>query len=257
MKTGYLYIATGEKYINEALRSLRSLKQVVPHAHATLITNEEVTVTAFDAVQVVAFESSASEDWKQGILYKVLGLQASPYQKTFFVDTDTYFTSSCHHLFDLVEYYDLLICQDQARNPKVVVNDATVEGYEAFNTGVMVYQNNATIKALFKKWLEVYKEKFKIYPHDQPPLMEALLYVNAKIYALPLEYNFRFGFYGYLRDEVKIIHGRPQSFKTYAQAINRAPIARVWLADTQKIYFPQMNLATRFFKKIKKVFGLG
>ena len=250
MKSGYLYIATGEKYIEEALISLRSLKQINKDAHATLITDKMMEVPEFDRIQILKFEKSEFKNWKEGILFKVLGLQDSPYQKTFFVDTDTYFTSNCDQLFDLLDYFDLLICHDQARNPKVVLGNKEIEGYEAYNTGVMVYQKNDAINKLFSKWLTVYKEKNHLYPHDQPPLMEALLSVHVKIYTLPLEYNFRFGFFGYLKENVKIIHGRPKDFKEVETKINSIARVRVWLPDIQKNYLPKINILNRVLKKI-------
>lgn len=250
MKEGYLYIATGKKYLKEALISVLSLKKICPTAHATLITDTLVNMPEFDAVQVLNFKNESNNNWKQGILFKVMALQNSPYEKTFFVDTDTYFTNNCHGLFDLLDHYDLLICHDQARNPKIVVAEKEVDGYEAYNTGVMVYINNDRINELFKKWLFVYKEKYKLYPHDQPPLMEALLYRDVKLYVLPIIYNFRFGFYGYLKGEVKIIHGRSNDFVSYNKKINSITRARVWLPDTQKLYTPKMSILSRIVKKV-------
>ena len=56
IKEGYLYIAFGQKYINEATVSATSLRKVDKVAHITLITNEKIKNKLFDNVIIKEME---------------------------------------------------------------------------------------------------------------------------------------------------------------------------------------------------------
>lgn len=238
-KQGYLYAATGKQFTDEAAASIRSLRRFNPRVHATLITDKPCTYADFDDILLVDFDNT-DINWKKGLLYKALALQNSPYEKTFFVDTDTYFTEECAELFDLLEYNDILMAHSPADVSKVIADGKEIEGYHPYNTGVMVYKKTPEVVQLFKDWLKAYQENFDIYPSDQTPFMEALLKHQVRLYVLLPFYNFREHFMVSLPPgRVKIIHGRPRDVADLEKRINENLGHRTWLPRREKVIFRQ------------------
>ncbi|MEM9982468.1 MAG: putative nucleotide-diphospho-sugar transferase, partial [Bacteroidota bacterium] len=211
----------------------------------------------FDLIKTLSIDVPVNPDlkksnWRKGILFKVEGLKLSPYQKTFFVDTDTFFCHDCQELFKLLDYYDLLIGHDPVDQKLIYNGDTLLEGYTPYNTGIIVFSNNTACTNLLEKWLDVYKEKFEEYPHDQAPFMEALLYSQIKIYALQSIYNFRFRFIvNALPQEVKILHGRHAPFEEIANVLNSKLKQRVWIPHRFKcIVRQESSWLMEFYKKL-------
>lgn len=233
-KKGYLYIATGDKYINEAVNSVTSLKKSNPDAHATLITDKKVQISKFDRI-IIRKNNHNSTGWKEGILYKVKGLLSSPYEKTFFIDTDTYFVDDCSELFNVLDYFDLLISHAPADSNKIMIEGKYLEGYYPYNTGVIVFNKNSIVEKLFSDWIITYKNKFNVYPHDQAPFMEALLNNKVKIYVLQSIYNFRTpSIVTFLPLKVKIIHGRMNDYESLSKKINSSISQRAWVPEKRR-----------------------
>lgn len=244
MKQGYLYCETGDKFIREAIISAISLKRCNSNAHITLITNEEIENKTFDSI-IIKKNRSVNSKWKLGVQYKVESLLLSPYEKTFFIDTDTYFIEDSSELFELLEYYDLQIAHAPDDKNKVVLDDKKLDGYYPYNTGVIVFNNNSKIKNFFQDWLTIYKAKFDIYPHDQTPFMEALLLNDIKLHVFHQIYNFRLPFYISIPGlSVKILHGRTDDFEIIAKKINKHYYNRVWVSKKTVI----LNKPKKTFK---------
>lgn len=267
MEKGYLYIATGEKYIKEAIQSVQSLKKQNDKVHATLITDKHIKAHEFD--DIIIQNNVAREGWKEGLLFKVSGLLLTPYEKTFFVDTDTYFSDDCLELFELLDYYDLLIAHAPSDTSQIVIDNQEVfPGYYPYNTGVIVFNNNDAVKKLIKNWLTIYQEKFRIYRYDQTPFMESLLYSKVRVYVLQPVYNFRTPFLVPIPRslKVKIFHGRVSDFESFQRKINYALVHRVWIPAARIIIYSNIrsvvkyliikktpNSLIRVYKKIKNL----
>ena len=233
---GYLYAATGQKYVSEAAASARRLREIYPEAHITLITNEAAAQPVFDEIKLLPFAHESEYPWKSGVLYKALALQHSPYSKTFFADTDLYFVEDCRELFVLLEYYDLLVAHSPVDESEVILETGSLAGYHPYNTGLFVFNNSEKMVKLFRDWYDAYLEKFDQYYHDQTPFMEALLFNDIKLYVLQSVYNFREPYIVTVpKLKVKIIHGRPENPKQFAQKLNEKIVHRVWLPIQQKI----------------------
>ena len=207
MTEGYLYVAYGEKFIKEAIASASSLKKYHRDAHITLVTTELIEENIFDNIIILEHRTKGSKG--QGYMYKVQGLLKTPYEKTFFVDTDTYFLDSCQELFFLLDYYDILMVKAPGDITITNFKEKQLIGYYPFNTGVIVFKKNNVIINLFKEWEEVYNNSIGVHSHDQASLMEALLKVPARIFTLQPIYNLRTPFPVTIPAlKVKILHGR-------------------------------------------------
>ena len=82
MNQGFLYVATGRKYLEEATRSAESLRRYSNSAKIAIVTNKEFSSDVFD--EIIIIDRKNSKDWKTGLAFKVEGLMFSPFEKTFF-----------------------------------------------------------------------------------------------------------------------------------------------------------------------------
>ncbi|MCF8359099.1 MAG: hypothetical protein K9H26_10095 [Prolixibacteraceae bacterium] len=235
---GYLYIARGERYIKEAENSLQSLKKVYKISDVTLITNKPYQSSNFD--NIIILDDNFEDKNIEAKNLKIKGLLHSPYRKTIFVDTDTYFCDPCSELFLLLDYYDIMFAQAPADKRLVNIDGKNINGYYPYNSGVIVYNKNEKTNKLFKKWLEIFQYKFNLYWGDQPALMEAFLHCNLKIYTFPNIYNFRFNYYnGIIDGKIKILHGRTDNYSILEKVINKVECHRGWNPTKQKILYSE------------------
>ncbi len=232
---GYLYVATGKRYLEEAIVSAKSLRQCNPDVHVTLITDKPIKSSYFDEIQILDIDKTDTNGSKN---FKILGLQHSPYERTFFVDTDTYFIEDCKELFRLLQFHDILIAHAPGDRRMVRINDKDLEGYLSYNSGVIVFNKSENIKKLFNEWYQLCVRN--IYKGDQPPLMHALLTNPVKIYVLQQSYNLRTAFIVSVPAFcVKILHGRNKDLHEIAQIVNNdTSEQRAWNPNNNKMIPP-------------------
>jgi alpha-N-acetylglucosamine transferase len=208
MKQGFLYIALGKRYILEAEMSARSLKRFTQYPVCIVTDEDGYSSEYFDVVVI--------QKGERDFVSKIVGMQKSPFEKTIFLDSDTFVCSCVDHLFDILELFDIAMTVDprthsygflNSYNPSfpIILKNALPE----YNTGIIVYKDNTFVKKLFSDWLNIHQEmKIKA---DMPSFREAFLknVSNVRIATLPLEYNY-FGTqsFGFAYNEIKIIHER-------------------------------------------------
>src|SRR6266550_8544105 len=101
MTVGVIYVATGSpNYIDEACNSAYSCKEKMPEMHITIFSDQRINATCFD--KFIILQSSHN-----GYLDKIMAMQQSPYERTLFLDTDTYICSNFSELFGLLDKYDI------------------------------------------------------------------------------------------------------------------------------------------------------
>lgn len=242
MDQGYLYIATGEKYLEEFENSCKSLLKHDSDANITLVTNKP-----YDPKNPEVKIVLSTDFVEKPYLYKINSMALSPYSKTLFVDTDTYFTDECTELFKLLAFFDLCIVPCNNDNSDIYQQDDSVlKGIYPYNTGVMAFRQNNRIDALFEKWKTSYINHFDLYIHDQPPFMEALLSVDIKTLTLSSIYNARTPYpCSFIGKPVKIIHGRHNNYQKISKKLNANP-------NCDRLWFPRFQFViphkdTKFF----------
>lgn len=232
---GYLYIAFGEQYYNEAMVSAHSLRRLSPDANVALVTDKKRNSTLFD--KVIEIEASANQNWKNGITKKIEGISSSIFDRTIYIDTDTYFYEPIDGLFDLLDFYDLLICHDAWEASDVEYNSKIIADYHIFNTGMIVFKKGESVSTLLTKWKQIYLHKMDRMRHDQPAFMEALLTSSVRLFVLPSIYNFRYAqnLSIHVNEKVKLLHGRgtEKQFAWLENRLNSCTEQRVWDATNQ------------------------
>ena len=216
---GVLYVATGSRYIEEASTSARSLRNVAPAIRIHLYSDQEPSSGIFDQVDRML-------DFRYNCHDKVPPLLHSPFEKTVFLDTDTYICGSLHELECLLDRYDLLICHTAFRDPNPI--EGIPSAFTEFNTGMIAFRKNERTSRFLRRWLELYDEMG--HRADQPSFRRALWEDDQlRFYTLTPEYNFRTIFPGFIGggSEVKIIHGRHRDWERIRRRLNKTKEPRV------------------------------
>ena len=240
MKRGYVYVANGEGYVEEAVRSARSLKKVQPDAKVCLLTKNEVSDKVFDIVQKPSFTMCLPID-------KVCAIEA-PFEEIIYLDTDTYVVSNISDIFELLENFDLALLPALQRGwnyslpgvPKV---------FSEFNTGVIAFRNTNKVKSFFHEWKSYHEEvqKDSDFPDrnaDQPAFRSVLFHSDLRVAPLPSEYHFRGHLPNYLMWDAKIIHCRGD-LENISNIVNKELGARV--------YIPNFGIYGRYSGKRKVI----
>lgn len=233
MEFGFLYIAYGEKYRQEARQSVQSLLSHMPKARITVVTNASCTIPGCEKIIVKPMEASSYID-------KIKWMGESPYSKTLFLDTDTYIAGSLDKVFGLLDYFDICMATELAR-PHLKKAPEGFEEHKEFNTGVILFNKNERVRRLFAEWKKIYGERRSIDSHDQPSMAMALALTDVKFGVLPNEYNIRAVLPEILSREVKIIHARVRNYGKILKELNRysgnlpfVDACRNWLPASQK-----------------------
>lgn len=242
---GYLYIATRSHFVKEAIRSATSLRKVAPNAPIALIVTEkpkEDGIKVFNHMLIRPnthkFEDSSHKHglnprFIEGLLYRVEHLYfKSPYEETFYLDTDTRFLANCTYLFNLLKNFD--ICMSHTPGD---LQQSYMKGYFPYNTGVIIYKKNKKNDELFGKWFEFYKREAESSYNDQSSFMRALADSSSRVYVLRNNYNARTVFPIQLCGPVSILHGRHRDMDNVIKIINANPGAlRLWMPKERKCY---------------------
>jgi hypothetical protein len=182
---GYLYITAGNpKYIQEAITSATSLRSVDPSAHTTFVTDKELDGSLFDRIVVrpMAFKSREA-----GLAYKTKHIYLdSPYGRTLFLDTDTYFYEPCQALFGLLDYFDVCMAVAPADTNEPLINGKPLTACFPYSTGVIGFKKNDRNELLFKTWHESYETKLRegtlrYEESDQTSFTEASLHSESRV----------------------------------------------------------------------------
>lgn len=208
MEKGFLYIAMGKRYLLEAETSAQSLKRFT-NLPICLITDEEnYRNTYFD---LICFEKS-----ERDFVSKIAGIKKTPFQKTIYLDSDTFICAPIEQLFEILDLFDMAMTIDRYNHSYGFLrhyNSSFKLRFEnvlpEYNTGLIVYNSGEHIKKLFEDWLDTHREMNV--KADMPSFREAFIKnsTTVRIAPLPFEYNY-FGThsFGFAYNEIKVMHER-------------------------------------------------
>jgi hypothetical protein len=208
---GILYVATGTACRAEAAVSARSVKAVWPEIPIAIKTDGPVDRGCFDQIDLV---SDAPDN-----LAKVRHLAETPFERTLFLDSDTYCVHPMPELFGILDRFDLAAAHEAGRfatrwdgNTEVFIRASDLpECFPEYNSGVIAFRREPRIFEMFARWMALCEEARKSpVPHtqDQPSLRRAIYESGLQVAVLPPEYNFRLICSGFARGPIKLIHGR-------------------------------------------------
>ncbi len=202
-RAGYLYCAIGKKFADLARTSARSLRQTQADAFLEIHTDQDVEFGLFDRVVPVSVDTSNLIQVK---LQKILAIKNTFLEHFLYLDCDTYILQRLDPMFGLLDSYDLAACYDWWRNTSPFWMSITL------NSGVMLFPKRERAAELASAW----ETEFLADPYlpihgnpvrDQPALERAIARTSARVFILPLEFNFRFNEPSKIAGAVRILHG--------------------------------------------------
>jgi len=232
--TGVLYLAFGEQWQRETKRSIRSLR-LVSGVPVAVVTDSPWT----DGVLPDLFVIRAST---QGFAVKPKYiLEATPFQNTLFVDTDTIIVRDPAPVFGLLNHYDIGVRFGGAQ-----LNEAPDFIYHAqCNSGVILFRKCEAVADVFRRWTDEYQRACDQFPvqddarglGDQRYLAIAIAKSKARPVHLGEYLNFALFETILTHSPVVIVHGRLKDMEIFARQTNdgwdasRDWYARVWLPN--------------------------
>lgn len=240
---GVIYVASGEKYVDEAAVSAMSVRRHMPEIPIHLHTDLQDVPEVFDTVSEIL-------DCRYNCHDKVPPLIDSPFEKTLFLDTDTYLCEPIEEIITLLDRFDFLMCHTPFRDPNPIGGIPAC--FTEFNTGVLAFRKNEHTDRCLQRWLELYAEMG--HKADQPAFRRALWEdLDIRYYILPPEYNFRTIFPGFIGggSRVKVIHGRHKNWDKIERKLNATTDPRVMIVDPLSISGGRLIVLRSFFDLLK------
>jgi hypothetical protein len=236
----FVYVATGEAYGAEAMRSAESLRRWHAEARIVLVTDVPPgTSTPFDDVCV------PSGPIEHTPIDKVLAYGV-PAERIVFLDTDTFVLDDLSPIFDLLDRFDLAVLQDVNRGWNYQLPGVPLT-FSEFNTGVIGFRKSPAMESFFHEWRAEYERLRKDpgFVSDQPSFRSVLYRSDLRVAPLPSEFHFLANYPNAALWNVRLIHGRGD----YAQM---AALANETLG--LRAYVPELGVVTRFQGR-KKLLG--
>jgi hypothetical protein len=199
MSRGAVYVALGPEFLAMALVSIKSLKIFNPDIPVLLITSErfEISKAPFldlvsDRIEIVDVKRSENRRVKLSVY------SMSPFEKTLYIDCDTYITQNLDLIFSYLDYFDVafrLNDRFQVRRGKgdcsIIDGKYLVSQLPHWNSGVFAFTKSLQSQTFFDSWKQKFVELGN--PFDQVSLADAVFSSEARILSLPFEWNFHPG----------------------------------------------------------------
>ena len=214
MADGVLYVARGERYVEAAVESARSVRTAMPAARIAIAT---------DGPAPHGFDETIPLTEADGHRAKILGMIASPFRRTLFLDVDTHVALDVSELFRILDAFDVAAAHAPLRVTSPL--DDVPETFPELNTGVIAFRRNESVERLLRTWLEEYGRLAHLNPVSKDQLAfrrAAYAATDVRLAVLPPEFNLRFWKAGYYNQRVRILHGwgDPDTYRTVAAALN-------------------------------------
>lgn len=267
---GFLYVVIGQKYHQEVLVSVRSLRKQTQLPIAIITDDATFKSEWFD---IIIHEPALY----RGYGTKIPGMMRSPFSdKTVFIDTDTFVADNVDGIFDLLDYFQFAMSLDLVGHSEMFIRSVRpdfklrLEGVlHEFHTGVIGYRNgDSRVMEYLAHWDRVHRELgFK---SDMPSFREAFLDLPVSIGILPNEFNFYGTATGAVAfNKVRILHERIgrkwndrrtfvpsyEQVEAYVRKINRRTYKRIVIQGLGVIPYNWTPVA--IISKIKRLLGVG
>lgn len=248
---GVVYAATGERCRREAIRSATSLKRHNPSLPVTLFSDAVLDEPCFDEVRQL-------EECSFSYIDKIAPLADSPYERTLFLDSDTFICDNVGELFPLLDRFQLAAAHDTWRLGEAI-DDCPASFFE-FNTGVLLYRNEPAVRQLIEDWKATYLNQLAKGKdcNDQSSFRSVIYQSELDLYVLGAEYNFTTwcpGFAG-ARARVKILHGKNPNLDEIATWLNASRQSRSFVPFLSDLNPQSFGILTARGQRVLKISSL-
>ena len=209
-------MATGQRFVDEAAASCRSLRVHMPDIPVILWSN-----VSRDNVPSIFCDVRRIDQPTFSFADKIKPLALTPFERTVFLDTDTHICASLSDVFDLLDHVDVAAAHAPMR--ATFHQPHIPDAFPELNSGVLAWRKCIGTDNLLAEWERLYAEHVAStgQTDDQPALRRALFASGIRLGILPPEYNFRTvmpAFAG--RGKVRIIHGRHSDMAAVERRLN-------------------------------------
>lgn len=227
---GILYIAAGPRHFGEMLQSAQTVRKHHPDIPIAVITDQPAeNLALFDQVLPL-------DDPKFSFIDKIAPLARTPFERTIFLDTDTYVCHPIDDLFELLERFEFAVSHAPLRHDRPFV---TPNCFCELNTGVIAYRKTPGVLKLFADWLRLYEKEVAEtgkMDSDQPTFRQAIWESDIRFYILTADYNLRTVMPAASgRGRVRILHGRSSDMHRIARWVNSSASIRLFLPDMRHL----------------------
>jgi hypothetical protein len=223
MSSGVIYVATGDRYIEEAKFSAKSLKEN-NRIQVTVFSDRDIESKYIDNVKSI-------DDHRYGILTPSM----LEYDRTFLLDSDTYITENISEIFELLDKFDIAAPQSKTRTPELserpthrfeYVSEDVPDAFPIYSTGILAIKDNNRCREFLKNWNKLYDSYNDTadVADIEPAFRETVYKSDLRIATLPREYCFWPRDPGYLNGPAKITHGEfhnVKDIKYFSEHINK------------------------------------
>lgn len=226
IESAVFWIAT-EKYISEAARSCHSFKTAAPehkYMETFLATDSSALPVEFD--NIIHLPERQHDHWfldSTKYFYNVLKiLRQNNFTSALYLDTDTHICGSLLPVFmmsDRIDFAGAFAPGRRTRQNVIPVPSAFPE----INVGVNLFRLNMIMLTFVLDWYLHYLEGIETYGNNDQASLREVLWENRleiRTAVLPPEFNFRFGFGGFLRGPCVVLHGRSPDLSAICQQVN-------------------------------------
>jgi hypothetical protein len=226
---GILYSAAGDSYVAEAVRSARSSLRHNRLPHLLFASGDADSV---QGLSVARFEPSVNP-----YADKIANMRRSPFERTIYLDSDTFVVDEIAHVLQLLDCYDVAVAYAAYR---ALPDPDVPSAFYEFNTGVIAWRASDRVAAFMRSWEETYLAWLREGPFpgarkasesrraDQPAFRRCAWQHGVRLFVLAPEYNFRFDYPTTVRERVRVIHGRHDDYEALAARINDKERLRAW-----------------------------
>jgi hypothetical protein len=223
--SGCCYVANTSGYLEEAMRSLASLRVHMPDINVAVIAPRELFRFGAPVNHWVPLPPGRS-----GPIVKTAA-RLAPYDRVLFLDTDTYVAGDISDLFSILDAFDLALAHEPTRGWDY--ETVAPKSFCELNTGVIAFKKSTRIEAFFDKWELKYDEmrSEQRLKNDQPAFRTALwMSTEIRHATLPSEYHFICGSGKGMAIawEARLLHGRGD-LSTFASVVNSQLGPRVFV----------------------------
>lgn len=242
---GYLFVAGGQRYVEETELAVKRLLKIT-NLPICVIIDDNLDLSFIHPNLIVIKEEKLKEHRYSA---KIVGIQKSPFSETIFMDSDTFVVENIDHLFKLFDLVDIFLpYEPHAHSAKC---DDDYKGIvPELNSGVIGIKRSEKTELFVKEWMELLRKNVLNSTADMPYLRLAYIKFikDLSIHVLPENYNLhglatlkiiwgkvyviheRFGFY-------KKSHSRQMKDNHYMEKISKG-LNRI---QSKRIYLPLFN----------------
>jgi hypothetical protein len=247
---GILYVATGKKFVAEAEISASSAKSAMPGVPIVLASDCTSDSGYFD--MHIKLERST-----YSFIDKILPLKRTPFERTLYLDSDTFVLSDVSCLFQILDRFAIAAAFEPARFLDKI--DGLPTCFAELNTGVLLYKSDRKVFAMIDQWHAAYSEEIANMAaagrqawHDQYSFTKIMFENDLSLYVLPPEYNARILLPLQASGPIKIVHSRLKRSSNYENQLAFLNSAE----DSVRLFNPNPRRFFEFSLATLKLFRL-